>query len=231
MIISGLVKSSLIDYPGKVSAVIFTQGCNFRCGFCHNPDLIGIENIESRIITEEVLDFLKTRVGKLDGVVITGGEPLIQGDIIDFIKQIKSLGFAVKLDTNGSSPNKLSKLINLKLLDYIAMDIKGPLSKYLEICAYPNTKVIQQSIEIIKSSGLDYEFRTTVLPHFHDIDGFDGIGELITGARLYTIQGFRPQITLDPALKLENSFTYLQLEDIAKVMAPYVEKVVIHANL
>jgi len=229
MHIAGLVKTSLIDYPGKVAAVVFTQGCNFRCGFCHNPDLIEVG--EGILSEDEIFEFLKTRQGKLDGVVITGGEPLVQPDIMVFIIKARALGYLIKLDTNGSNPKVLGSLIEGHLIDYIAMDIKGPLSKYADICAYSNTKVIQQSIKIIKSSGLDYEFRTTVLPHFHEADDFDGIGKLIAGAKLYTIQGFRPQITLDPALKQENSFTYLQLEDIAKVMAPYVDKVVIHANL
>jgi pyruvate formate lyase activating enzyme len=231
MKIAGLVKTSLIDYPGKVSAVVFTQGCNFRCGFCHNPDLIGMQNTGLQISEEEIFDFLKARQRKLDGVVITGGEPLLQADIIDFITKAKNLGYLVKLDTNGSSPFLLEKLINKNLVDYIAMDIKGPLLKYDQICAYSNTKIIQKSIDIIKSSGLDYEFRTTVLPHFHEMCDFEEIGKLISGAKLYTIQGFRSQITLDPTLKQGESFTYPQLTEIAKIMAPYVEKVVIHANL
>jgi len=232
MKIAGLVKASLIDYPGKVAAVIFTQGCNFRCGFCHNPDLIKIDGDGNNVITEsEILDFLATRQGKLDGVVITGGEPLIQSDIQEFIKQIKDLGYLVKLDTNGSNPGILTELLNDKNIDYIAMDIKGSTATYSNICAYPNTKVIQQSIEIIKNSGLPYEFRTTVLPYFHKLKDFEGIGEMISGAELYTIQGFRSQITLNPDLKGEAAFTFSQLNEISKIMAPYVEKVVIHANL
>lgn len=232
MKLAGLVKSSLIDYPGKIAAVVFTQGCNFRCGFCHNPDLISFEPQASSIQYEEkeVLDFLKTRVGKLDGVVITGGEPLIQSDIEEFISKIKSLGFAVKLDTNGSNPEKLSKLIDEKLVDYIAMDIKGTLSNYPDICAYSNKKVIQKSIEIIMKSGLDYELRTTVLPIYHNIDDFKEIGELISGAKLYTIQGFRPQITLDKSLANASSFSDSQLAQISDVITPYVQKVVIHTN-
>lgn len=233
MKIAGLVRSSLIDYPGKVAAVVFTQGCNFRCGFCHNPDLI---NIQSKISNKqydvkEIIDFLKTRVGKLDGVVITGGEPLIQPDIEDFIKKVKTLGFYVKLDTNGSSPVKLSQLITNKLIDYIAMDIKGPLAKYGQICSYLNTKVIQQSVKIIMESGLPYEFRTTVLPSYHEIQDFVEVGKLIQNAKLYTVQGFRPQITLDPSLATAKSFDESQLEQIAATISPFVEKVVIHPNL
>lgn len=232
MKIAGLVRSSLIDYPGKVAAVVFTQGCNFRCGFCHNPDLVSPQFPENskKFSENEIIDFLATRVGKLDGVVITGGEPLIQPDIEDFIFKIKKLGFRVKLDTNGSNPEKLSQLIAKKLIDYVAMDIKGSLAKYNEICAYPNTKVIQRSINIIMKSGLDYEFRTTVLPKFHETSDFKEIGKLIKGANLYTIQGFRPQITLDSQLASEKPFTHDDLQRFSDIIAPYVQKVVIHAN-
>jgi len=231
MKIAGLVRSSLIDYPGKIAAIVFTQGCNFRCAFCHNPDLIPLENKQLNIPEQEVIDFLKTRVGKLDGVVITGGEPLIQKDIEGFIGKIKKLGFSVKIDTNGSNPLILETLIKKKMVDYIAMDIKGTYGKYEDICAYPNKNVIQRSIDIIKNCGLPYEFRTTVLPMFHEQQDFHEVGEMIRGAKLYTIQGFRPQITLDPELATAKSFTELQLQEIAATISPYVEKVVIHPNL
>jgi pyruvate formate lyase activating enzyme len=232
MKIAGLVRSSLIDYPGGVAAVVFTQGCNFRCGFCHNPDLISLQPQASSIPLSETdfLDFLEKRIGKLDGVVITGGEPLIQPDIEEFIVKIKALGFAVKLDTNGSNPKKLSTLITNKLIDYIAMDIKGPLAKYADICAYPNTKVIQRSVKIIIDSGLPYEFRTTVLPAYHEARDFVQIGELIKGASVYTIQGFRPQITLDPVLADAKPFSTEELKKFSDIMTPYVGKVVIHPN-
>jgi pyruvate formate lyase activating enzyme len=232
MFIAGLVRSSLIDYPGQIAAVVFTQGCNFRCGFCHNPDLISFQFPASSLQHTEkaVLDFLKTRVGKLDGVVITGGEPLVQPDIIDFVGKIKGMGFAVKLDTNGSNPARLAELLDLKLIDYIAMDIKGPMDKYADICSYSNKKVIQRSIATILSSGLEYEFRTTVLPEYHELQDFHKIGAMIKGAKCYTIQGFRPQITLDSRLAKAIPFTGPQLQQIAELMTPYVEKVVIHSN-
>jgi len=235
MKLAGLVKSSLIDYPGKVAAVVFTQGCNFRCGFCHNPDLIKIDNVglskQDNTSEIEFFEFLKTRVGKLDGVVITGGEPLVQPDLEGFIAKIKALGFAVKLDTNGSSPDRLGAMIAAKLIDYIAMDIKGSLAKYGDICAYLNTKVIQRSVEIIMGSGLPYEFRTTVLPAYHALSDFAEIGKLIEGAPLYTVQGFRRQITLDPDLATADTFTADELQDIANIISPYVQKVVIHPNI
>jgi pyruvate formate lyase activating enzyme len=230
MKIAGLVKSSLIDYPEKVAAVVFTQGCNFRCGFCHNPDLLSPEQSTPGLTQAEIMRFLQTRIGKLDGVVITGGEPLIQPDIMEFISDIRELGFLIKLDTNGSNPRLLSQLIEKNLVDYIAMDIKGPLAKYGEICAYVNTKFIQESIKIIKNSKLKYEFRTTVLPYYHELSDFEDIGRLISGARQYTIQGFRPQITLNPALREASSFTRPELDKISHIISPYVEKVVIHVN-
>ncbi|MEI7690745.1 MAG: anaerobic ribonucleoside-triphosphate reductase activating protein [bacterium] len=229
MEISGLVKTSLIDYPGKIAAVIFTQGCNFHCGFCHNPDLI---NMTKGSLTErEVIDFLEKRIDTLDGVVITGGEPTVHKDIELLIKKIKEMGFLVKLDTNGSDPVKLMSLIEKELVDYIAMDIKGPLDKYSIITAYMNKKVIQESIKIIMMSGIKFEFRTTVLPYYHELSDFNQIGELIKGAPLYTIQGFRPQITYNKKLQKEEIFTTKELEEIKQVMENYVDKVVIHENL
>ena len=233
MLVAGLVRSSLIDYPGQVAAVVFTQGCNFRCGFCHNPDLISSQFPvpSSQYADKEVIEFLKTRVGKLDGVVITGGEPMVQPDLIEFIKDIKALGFLVKLDTNGSNPIMLKQVIDAKLVDYIAMDIKGPLEKYMIICGYSNTKVIQESIDIIKTSGVTYEFRTTVLPHFHELTDLRIIGKMIEGAPLYTIQGFRPQIVLDKLLERAKSFSKTELVEIRNEIAPFVSRVVIHDNL
>lgn len=228
----GLVKSSLIDYPGKVAAVIFTQGCNFRCGFCHNPDLIRIENLELEVnySEKEILDFLKSRIGKLDGVVITGGEPLIQPDLEGFIAKIKAMGYAIKLDTNGSSPEKLKHLIDSKLVDYVAMDIKGTFAKYGQICSYLNTKVIQQSVKLLTQNEVDYEFRTTVVPCYHDPEDFELIGQIIQGAKVYTIQNFRPQITLDKNLNTVQPFTLDELNSFSEIIAPYVQKVVIHNN-
>lgn len=233
MKIAGLVKSSLIDYPGKIAAVVFTQGCNFRCGFCHNPDLISTQFPDNakHYGTDEILDFLTTRVGRLDGVVVTGGEPLIQADIESFIIKIKELGYCVKLDTNGSNPDKLEALIKAGLIDYIAMDIKGPLAKYDEICVYPNKKVIQRSVKLIMDSGCDYEFRTTVLPAYHDINDFIKIGELIKGAKRFTIQGFRPQITLDPELTNTTTFKGEDLKEIQRLIKPFVGEVSIHDNI
>lgn len=160
MLIGGLQKSSLIDYPGKIAAVIFTQGCNFRCPYCHNPELVNGERgtINGKCHEMAVLEFLKKRIGKLDGVVITGGEPTLHNNLPEFIKQIKNLGFAIKLDTNGTNPEMLKQLIDEKLIDYVAMDIKAPLDKYSEIvCTKVDTDKILKSIGILKNSNIkDY---------------------------------------------------------------------------
>jgi pyruvate formate lyase activating enzyme len=230
MKISGLVKSGLIDYPDKVAAVVFTQGCNFRCGFCHNPDLIPINQTGS-IDEKEVLEFLEMRKGLLDGVVITGGEPLVQPDLRNFIIKLKKMGYLVKLDTNGSNPTGLKRLIDEKLLDYIAMDVKGPLSKYKEICRLQNTKVIQTSLNLIRKSKIPYEFRTTVVPYYHSMEDFQEMAKILNDVELYTIQGFRPKVTFDQDLQKERAFTRQELEQIAEIFRPYVKKVVIHDNI
>jgi len=229
MEISGLVKTSLIDYPGKIAAVIFTQGCNFHCGYCHNPDLIEIK--KGTLTVKEVLNYLRTRTGKLDGVVITGGEPTVQKGLESLIQKIKKMGFLVKLDTNGSDSEKLRSMIEKKQIDYVAMDIKGTPDKYGMICAYMNKIVIQESINILKSNAIKYEFRTTVLPLYHELADFEEIGQLIKGAPLYTIQGFRPQITFNKELQKEKSFSREDLEKIREIMEKYVDKVVIHENI
>lgn len=229
MEISGFVKSSLIDYPQKIAAVIFTQGCNFSCGFCHNPDLIEISNGTEN--ETEVIAFLRNRINRLDGVVITGGEPTIQKDLVDFIATIKNLGFLVKLDTNGSNPKVISDLLNKNLLDYIAMDIKGTIGKYQNISGYVNNNIIQESINMLKKAKIMTEFRTTVVPYYHQISDFEEIGEMIEGSLMFTVQGFRPGITLDKKLVKERSFERKELNEIAGIMKKYVKVVQIHDNL
>jgi len=162
MKIGGLIKTSLVDYPGKVAAVIFTQGCNLRCPYCHNPELVYPNMLLEPYDEKEVFDFLKKRVGALDGVVISGGEPAIHPDLADFMAKIKALGYKIKLDTNGTFPEVLEHLINLKLVDYIAMDLKAPLNKYDEAAGTAvDNAAIARSMAVIAGSGVDYEFRTT----------------------------------------------------------------------
>lgn len=217
MIIGGLQKTSLLDFPEKIAAIVFTMGCNFRCGYCHNPELI---NGEAKI--EEVFEFLKTRQGKLDGVVITGGEPCLQKDLPEFIKQVKELGFAVKLDTNGSFPEMLEKV--LPDLDYVAMDIKAPLEKYPQIVNVDvDTSKILKSIEILKNGGVDYEFRTTVVKSQLSFEDFEKIGQLIQGAPRYYLQKFVASKILDKGLENEKTYSTEEFERIIDILKPYVK--------
>ncbi|MBC7320580.1 anaerobic ribonucleoside-triphosphate reductase activating protein [bacterium] len=227
MLIGGLQRFSLIDYPGKVSAVIFTMGCNFRCPYCHNPELVEFNGI--RLIEEGyILSFLKERKGKLDGVVLTGGEPTLQSDIVSFLKEIKKLGFLIKLDTNGSYPEIIEELLKEGLLDYIAMDIKANLEKYSGVTrSNVDTKNIERSIGIIMKSGIDYEFRTTVVRSQLSRDDILEIGELIKSAKAYVLQEFKPSKTLDPNFIEETSYTREELEEIAVILKGLVGRVVI----
>lgn len=217
MIIGGLQKTSLLDFPEKIAAIVFTVGCNFRCGYCHNPELI---NGEAKI--EDVFEFLKTRQGKLDGVVITGGEPCLQKDLPEFIKQVKELGFAVKLDTNGSFPEMLEKV--LPDLDYVAMDIKAPLEKYSQIVNVDvDTSKILKSIEVLKNGGVDYEFRTTVVKSQLSFEDFEKIGQLIQGAPRYYLQRFEASKILDKSLENEKTYSTEEFERIIDMLKSYVK--------
>lgn len=224
MFLGGLQKTSLLDFPDKISAIVFTQGCNFRCGYCHNPELIALK--EPVLTVPAFFEFLSSRKGKLDGVVITGGEPCLQSDLIDFIKQIKDMGFLVKLDTNGTFPDKIIQA--LPYLDYIAMDIKAPLEKYPLIT---NSKIlgdkIQESINIIMSSKLGYEFRTTVVKSQLSYEDFSNIADLIEGAEKYYLQKFVPSKTLDPKMMGEKTYTDKEFEDIINILNQKIKHVAV----
>lgn len=184
-------KLSLVDYDGKIACTLFTESCNFRCPFCHNKDL-ALSTASVNIPFEEVLSFLKSRVNKLEGVVITGGEPTLMFELADKIKAIKDLGFLVKLDTNGYKPETLEFLINNKLIDYVAMDIKNSLDKYDLTTGINNIKQekILKSISILKEGKVDYEFRTTLVKEFHTINDIKEIASLLTGAKKYFLQKY-----------------------------------------
>lgn len=188
MIISGFQKTSFIDYSDKIASLIFTQGCNLNCFYCHNKQLI--PNIKTSIVMqEEILTFLEKRKGLIDGVVITGGEPTIQTGLISFAEKIKALGYKIKLDTNGTNPEILNKLINLNLIDYIAMDIKAPFFKYSEITRVQTPiEFLSDSVNIIMKSKIDYEFRTTVVKKYLKQEDILAIAQSIKGAKLYFLQ-------------------------------------------
>lgn len=270
-------KFSLIDYPGQISVLLFTYGCDFRCPFCHNPELVikaGSTNIDASnsvkvsdvhaeekagedsdkqtdsaendinrfkngdvrsemenlyISEDEVLSFLKTRVGKLDGLAVTGGEPLLHGDLLSFLKKVQDLGFLVKVDTNGSFPERLETFIDSGVVNYWAMDIKNSKERYTETVGVDvDMKKIQKSIQLISEAGrkgIDYEFRTTVVPSLHDTESIEGVGELIKGAKKFVLQNFRGGRTLDKSFSTKPSFSNDELDKFRKIMSGFVERV------
>lgn len=216
MFIAGLQKLTLIDYPGKIAATVFTHGCNFRCHFCHNPELIhGMRN--ARIPEEEFFSFLEKRKGLLDGVCVTGGEPTLQPELLGFLKKIRSLGFLVKLDSNGTNPDLLERAIKENLVQYIAMDIKHSMKKYHEAVGTSfHPKNIQKSIDLLKKGFIDYEFRTTAVPGIHAEDDFSDIARELSGAKKYFLQEYRESKVYNPEYLKKISKTSLDLEAIKK---------------
>ncbi|MDD5198102.1 MAG: anaerobic ribonucleoside-triphosphate reductase activating protein [Candidatus Gracilibacteria bacterium] len=231
MQISAIKKSTLLDYPGKLATIIFTPGCNLRCGFCHNPEFVlpeEIKKIRHDFISEEIFfRFLKTRVGFLDGVVICGGEPTIHMDLPEFCRKIKNLGFLVKLDTNGSNPEVIEDLLDQKLVDYIAMDVKHIFDEYHEITGKNiDISKYKKSIELIKTRAPDYEFRTTVIKGVHSPKDIEEIVVSIRGAKKYALQNYRGEHTLNPDFE-GGSFTTPELEALQKIAEKCVEKCLI----
>ena len=183
---------TLLDFPGRIACTVFTGGCNLRCPFCHNALLVTEIDKNTAIPEEEVFSFLKKRGGLLDGVAITGGEPLIQPDIKDFIKKVRDSGFAVKLDTNGCYPDKLKEILDEKLVDYVAMDIKNSPERYAETVGVDNFDLapIKESIALLTSGDTEYEFRTTITKEFHTVKDVEGAAMMIKGAEKYFLQNF-----------------------------------------
>ena len=205
MEIHNYLKSSLLDYPGKISCVVFTQGCPWRCWYCQNAELL--PKIKGIVDENEIFEFLKTRIGLVDGVVICGGEPTIQPDLEEFITKIKELGFPVKLDTNGTNPGVIKSLIDKKLIDYVAMDFKTPLDKYDEVAkTHVDVEAIKKSIQILKENKIDYEFRTTAIPTLSESD-FLEIAKEIKGAKLFYIQHYVRQPSFNKSIPLYDDQT------------------------
>jgi pyruvate formate lyase activating enzyme len=225
MNIGGLQKFSMIDYPGKLTAIIFTLGCNFRCGYCHNPELVLPEKFNPSLDEKKILEFFKTRIGKLDAISITGGEPTLQADLPQFIKKIKDLGFLIKLDTNGTNSKMLKEIIDNKLVDYLAMDIKAPLKKYEEVIKMPvDLEDIKKSIKMIMDSGIEYEFRTTIVKSQLSVNDLLEIGKLIKGANIYYLQKFVVSKANDERFLKEKTYSDEEFEEIKKDILKYVQK-------
>ncbi len=203
MILSGLQKSTLIDYPGQIAAVVFTAGCNLRCGFCHNPEMVLPKEIQAHAsshIQENIFfHFLERRRGILDGVSICGGEPTIHRDLPEFCRKIKSMGFSVKLDTNGRDPDMIARLIDENLVDYFAMDIKHTWEKYESLVGTPfDARKYQESVKIIQTQAKDYEFRTTIIWGVHREEDIREMASSLWWAKIYYLQNYRSGTTLDP---------------------------------
>ena len=214
MKISGFQKLTLLDFPDKLACIIFTQGCNFNCQYCQNSGLIGHEN-EDLIDEEEIFDYLEKRKKVIDGLVVSGGEPTVQKDLIRFIKRVKDHGFLVKLDTNGSNPKVLKELIDNNLVDYIAMDIKNVFALYKEVTfTNPVVKNLQESIKLIGNSNIDHEFRTTIIKNIHDMDKILKICSYVDNNQKMFLQNFEQSENVkDKSLE---SFNKDELIDIQK---------------
>ena len=214
--IGGFQELSLLDYPGKISSIIFLLNCNFRCKYCYNADLLSVDSFtrssRKEFSVSKVLNYLQSHKHMLDGVVITGGEPTVNPDVVEFIRKIKSIGLLVKLDTNGSNPTLLKQLIDEKLIDYIAMDIKAPLQKYKELCGYDNVSNIKASLEILKISNILREFRTTMWPQLTKEDILE-ITKLIPQEKLYLQHLSQDNALTDEARTIKN-YTLLDIEEM-----------------
>jgi pyruvate formate lyase activating enzyme len=220
--IKGYLPSSLLDYPGKIVSVVFVSGCNFHCPFCFNIELVQNSKELKKIDPAQIIEHLKLRRKWLDGICITGGEPTLYKGLFRFISEVKSLGFLVKLDTNGTDPEMLKELIKKKLVDYIAMDIKTPLEKYQKAVKMKiDTDKIRESVDLIKGSGVDYEFRTTVVPSLLGKEDILAIGKWLKGSKRYFLQQFRPEKTLDPKLRKEKPYSIGEMEEMAEIAKPF----------
>ena len=222
MLILGLQKTTLLDFPGKVASTIFTGGCNFKCPYCHNSELVIPPADAFAFSEEEIFDHLIAKKRILDGVCITGGEPTLHKDLPDFIKKIKDLGLLVKLDSNGTNPDMLRGLIDNGLVDYIAMDIKNSKEKYNSIACMKNfdIKPIEESVSILLEGKVDYEFRTTIMKECHDSSDMIAIGEWLKGAKAYYLQSYKEsEQVINPIFSPHD---YDTLKDFVNLLKPYI---------
>jgi len=220
---SGFEGVDLVNYPGRVCSVLYTPGCNFRCPYCYNPKLVRTR--KGNLDEDKTISEIKKREKLVDSVCITGGEPLIHAELPSFVQRLKKHKLLVKLDTNGSNPEELKRLLDGKLLDYVAMDIKGPLEDYPKITGFKDTNKIQESINLLQGAGIPYEFRTTLVPDFFDKEKAKQIGELLKGSRLYVMQQFLPKTTLDNRFENKKPYERKEFKEFEVLMAPYFKSV------
>ncbi len=225
MQINGFNKLTLLDYPGHLAATIFLGGCNMRCPFCHNASLVIKVSTQPVVPIEEVLSTLSKRVGVLEGVCITGGEPTLYPELPNLIKEIKELGFRVKLDTNGTNPSMMKSLATDKLIDYIAMDIKNSQKKYKMTSGMANLDLvnIEESVSFLLSGTIDYEFRTTIVKEFHTKEDILSIGEWLKGSDSYYLQSYKD--SGDVILPGLNSHTKETLTEFVEILTPFIKQV------
>lgn len=226
MQIQGLQKVTLLDFPGRVACTVFLGGCNFRCPFCHNSSLLS-QDAPAEMDSDALLAFLKKRQGLLDGVVFTGGEPLLRPELPALLEQVKALGYLIKLDTNGSRPKALRALLETGLLDYVAMDVKNSLRQYGKTCGLPgmDTSALEESAALLLEGRVDYEFRTTAVAELHGDASFQDIGKWIRGARKYAIQCFADRDSvLQSGLHAPEKASLLRWKSIVE---PYVQEVLL----
>lgn len=233
MRIIGFIKTSLLDWDGHVVAVLYLPGCNFRCPFCHNKDLVLSPDSMEEVPLEEIEEYVRDNAEFLDGVVVTGGEPTIHSDLPGLLSRLKALGVKVKLDTNGTNPDMLGDVLEAGLVDYVAMDLKAPLDEKYDELAGVDVPIdrVKRSIEVLRNSGVEHEFRTTVVPILLTQKDVERIAAYIGGASKFAIQQFRPGNTLDPNLSVVKPYPRSTMLAMAECAKQYVRKVVIRGDV
>ena len=229
LVFKGIQKTTLIDFPKQVACTLFLPKCNFKCPFCYNPQLVLNKDTGTSITEKQVFEFLEERKGFLDGVCVTGGEPLLHPNIIEFCKKLKQKGFLVKIDTNGTFPEILQKLIEEKAVDYIAMDIKNTKEKYNKTTGIKaDLEKIEKSIALIKKSSIEYEFRITVVPELHSKQDLLEIGKWLKGSKQFFLQQFNPTVPLlDKSLEESKTYQRKELNEFAKELKPFFGKIAV----
>ncbi len=220
---SGIQKTSLIDFPGTISSILFTPGCNLRCPYCHNWRLV-LNPKGPFLSEEEALQILESRRKYVDAVTITGGEPTIHNDLPGFLKRLKEHGYKVKLDSNGLLPDELERC--LPYVDYVAVDVKTSLNRYTEL-GVDNAEPLLRTIDLLRGGSIDYEFRCTVVPGFVDEENISNMGGMVEGAKRFAFQQFVPGDTLDPAFNSVKPYSNEKIKNLANIMASYVDEIIL----